>query len=59
MIDKQYGEIIFECDACPETLVTGEKEWADAMSEFRRAGWKAEKIGDEWLYTCSLCRDKK
>lgn len=56
MIDRQHGEIVFECDACDETLETGESEWADAHSQFRRDGWKSEKVGDEWVHTCPNCR---
>lgn len=56
MIDRQHGEITFECDACDETLATGESEWADAQVYFRNDGWKAEKVGSEWTHLCPKCR---
>lgn len=56
MIDRQYGEINFECDACDATIETGESEWADAMAQFRRADWRSEKVGDEWTHLCPACQ---
>ena len=56
MIDRQFGEITFECDACDETLETGEEDWTQAHAQFRSEGWKAEKVGDEWVHTCPKCR---
>lgn len=55
MIDRQFGEITFECDACDATLETGEGEWAPAQAQFRRDGWRAEKVGDEWTHLCPAC----
>jgi len=56
MIDRQYGEITYECDGCDETLETGETEFSDALAMFRRDGWKAEKVGTEWTHLCPACR---
>lgn len=56
MIDRQHGEIVYECDGCPETLETGESEWADAKALFDRRGWRAEKVGSEWTHLCPRCR---
>jgi hypothetical protein len=57
MIDRQFrGEITYECDACDETLETGESEWNDALAEFRRSGWLAEKVGSEWTHLCPRCK---
>lgn len=58
MLDRQYGEITYECDACDETLETGETEFGDALVMFRRDGWRAEKVGDEWTHLCSACRER-
>lgn len=58
MIDRQFGEITFECDGCEETFPSGEGEWGDAMSQFRQNGWKAEKIGDDWVHLCPTCKRK-
>jgi hypothetical protein len=56
MIDRQHGEIIFECDACDETLETGESAWPHAHALFNAEGWHAEKVGDDWIHTCPKCR---
>lgn len=56
MIDRQHGEIVFECDGCPETIETGESEWNDAMALFRRERWRAEKVGEEWTHLCPDCQ---
>lgn len=52
MIDRQHGEVVFECDSCNETLPTGETEFGDAMALFRREGWRAEKVGEDWTHLC-------
>lgn len=58
MIDRQFGELTYECDACDETLETGESEFSDALSQFRREGWKAEKVGSEWTHLCPKCQTR-
>lgn len=58
MIDRQHGEIIFECDDCGDTLETGESEWVDAQAEFRREGWRAQNLSGEWLHLCADCRGR-
>lgn len=57
MIDRQHGEIVFECDGCDETIETGESEWADARAEFRRNDWRAEKVGNDWTHLCPDCQE--
>jgi hypothetical protein len=59
MIDRQYGEITFECDGCEETLATGERDWPEAMAEFRTAGWRSEKVGADWTHLCPPCGGRK
>jgi hypothetical protein len=56
MIDRQHGEVVFECDACDETLEPGAPEWGEAMDHFRHHGWRAEKVGDEWTHLCPGCQ---
>jgi hypothetical protein len=56
MIDRQHGEISFECDACDEVLDTSMSEWAEAMTIFRNADWRSEKVGDEWTHLCPKCQ---
>ncbi len=59
MIDRQRGEIIYECDGCDETIETGERDWPDAMACFRREGWRAEKVGEDWTHLCPRCQNRK
>lgn len=56
MIDRQHGQIVFECDGCDETIETGEDEWNEAMAQFRSERWRAEKVGDEWTHLCPRCQ---
>lgn len=56
MIDRQHGAIVYECDVCDSVLDTGESEFSDALSQFRREGWKAERVGTEWTHLCPDCR---
>lgn len=58
MIDRQYGEINFECDACDDIIVTREADWRDAMERFRNEGWRSEKVGDEWTHLCPKCQGR-
>ena len=55
-IDRQYGEVSFACDVCPEAIETGESEWADANARFRSLGWRAENVGAEWTHLCPKCQ---
>ena len=56
MIDRQGDKIIWECDSCSETF-----EWPDrngfqeGWSEARRLGWRARKIGNDWVHACPAC----
>ena len=49
MIDRQFGDVTFECDGCDDTVETGESEWSDAMASFKRLNWRAEKVGNDFL----------
>lgn len=55
MIDRQGGQIIFECDSCDTTLESGTEEWSDAWSRAKREGWRSRKIGSEWVHACPGC----
>jgi Zn finger protein HypA/HybF involved in hydrogenase expression len=58
MLDRQHNQFSYECDACDDTLETGEAEFSDALARFRCEGWKAEKIGEEWTHLCPTCRGR-
>ena len=52
MIDRQGNKIVIECDCCDETF-TGEDhaEWAEVWADARRDGWRAKKVGQDWVHT--------
>ena len=56
MIDRQGGQLVFECDSCTEVLETGTDEWIEAYEQFRFAGWKSEKIVSQWVHRCPKCK---
>ncbi len=55
-IDRQYNKTVFECVSCDETF-EGEpgEEFADAWASAKREGWRAKKIGEEWVRGCGKC----
>jgi hypothetical protein len=53
MIDRQRGKIVFECDSCGDVLETEEREFDEANTVRRDAGWTAEKFASEWAHRCS------
>ena len=55
MLDRQHGNICFECDVCGDTLETEERDFTDAKRIFDRADWHARKIGADWIHTCPDC----
>lgn len=55
MLDRQKGDIVFECDACSEVLETSTSNFESALSVLRRSGWKAHKSGEEWKHLCHAC----
>jgi len=56
MLDRQKGNIIFECDGCADVLETETGDFDSAMNLFRREGWKARKIGEDWMHLCRKCQ---
>jgi len=55
MIDRQRGNLVFECDMCPETLETEQPDFATAWRVAEREGWERSKIGNDWLHACQTC----
>lgn len=53
MIDRQHGKIVFECDACSETLETETDDWSDANNQRKDCGWIAQQVGRDWVHFCS------
>ena len=55
MIDRQGGDIVFECDTCGEVLESGTADFGSAWNHAKREGWRTRKIGTEWVHACSKC----
>lgn len=48
-----HGRPTIECDSCDETIEgTAGEMWDDFWSGAKRLGWKAKKIGAEWVHGC-------
>lgn len=53
MIDRQGTRIVIECDCCDETVASiGGEEWAPFWARAREEGWRAKKIGSEFVHGC-------
>jgi len=55
MIDRQHGQVVFECDDCGQTLETGESDFGDAMNAYKDEGWRSKKERTGWLHLCPDC----
>lgn len=58
-VERQYGDIIFTCNTCDDTLETGTSNFDAALSALRQAGWYASKKGDTWIHVCHDCKNSK
>lgn len=56
MIDRQYGKIVIECDACDNTYEGASDEWKPVWAAAKAEGWKTRQIGSEWVHTCPKCK---
>lgn len=58
MIDRDaFRCVIFECDACDDTLYTEEEEWGSAMNVLRKEGWVSRKVVNDWMHFCPVHKD--
>lgn len=55
MLERIAGDIVFECDSCPESLETETDDFQEAKAELQRAGWKTYNQGGEWCHSCPAC----
>jgi len=56
MLDRQHGDVIFECEGCSDVLETGTGNFDSALNLLRREGWRAVKFGDDWQHYCPRCK---
>ncbi len=54
-MDRQKGDIVFECDGCGKVLETETADFDSAMNLLRRNRWKAVKVGAGWEHRCDEC----
>lgn len=56
--EREGGEVVFCCDACSETLETGEDEFDRALTTLRREGWHCHRHAktSEWMHFCPAHR---
>lgn len=58
-MDRQGGNIVFECDTCSESVLdTGTGDFDSARNLMRREQWTVRKVGSDWLHFCSECKSK-
>lgn len=54
-IERRGGQIELSCDVCGTVRETGTDDWETAWPTAKRDGWKAQKIGKDWLHSCEDC----
>lgn len=52
MISRNHNDIIFECDACGDTLETMQADWNSAWNTAKRQGWRSKKMDGAWEHYC-------
>lgn len=52
MIDRQYGKLVFECDACDATYQGETDDFKAEWAAAKRDGWKTRQIGSDWVHMC-------
>jgi hypothetical protein len=55
MIDRQNGDLVFECDTCGETFESETSDFNSAWNQAKRDGWRVKKIGTQWVHSCPNC----
>lgn len=55
MIDRQGGAICICCDHCGEVFDGQSGEWNEVWPEAKDAGWKSQKVEEEWQHRCPDC----
>ncbi len=65
MIDRQNGDVVFECDTCGEVLESATSDFNSAWNQAKRDGWRAKKLAPiglrgepEWVHECPKCGEK-
>ena len=53
MIDRQYSKYVLTCDCCG--LETTFDTFQEAVDYKKASGWKAQKLGEDWIDYCTEC----
>jgi hypothetical protein len=57
MKDYRDGRHWIECDQCNETESSNKGEYFEEFwNRLKAAGWKAEKVGAEFVHACPGCK---
>jgi hypothetical protein len=55
-IDRQHSRLVFSCDSCDATFEgSPDDDFVHAWAAAKAEGWKARKIGKEWVHACPDC----
>jgi len=59
MIDKGYGKIQVQCDNCGVSVsdTYDNEDFSIMIADIKRDDWNISKLKDEWIHTCSDCRN--
>jgi hypothetical protein len=55
MIDRMDGDLVFHCDSCSECFESETDDFKTAWENAKRDGWRAKKVGTEWVHECPNC----
>lgn len=63
MVEKVYGEYVVQCDECgvtdPEEYeIKAYDSFQSCIDSMKKAGWKIQKIDDNWTHLCPQCKKK-
>lgn len=55
--EKNGGRYSFQCDSCPEAVVTNCTDFHEAFSEAKAEGFIAFNRGGIWFHKCAGCKE--
>jgi hypothetical protein len=54
--EKNGGRWTFQCDTCPEAVVTNLSDFNEALAEAKGEGFVAFNRGGIWFHACADCK---
>lgn len=55
MLEREHGDIIWQCDGCGELLDTNTADFDAARNMLTRNQWLTKRASDGWQHFCSDC----